>query len=307
MFTFSAEQKAKLAAAFKKFDFRSPEQRFAMATKLVSFVVNDVYTQDIVGLIADNEDFNADEVLQFHTLKPIKAYILDPGSTGKRSRIIKDSVSLPENRVYAGVQFDLRQLRSGRFGTINDARRLVGEALLGQRNKQLWDTLNFALTSTDNVGNYATFATGATVATKKTALDTAIDYFYDNLNGGPGAIIGRYSALSWTYNIADTSTITEFFPASTKEEIMRRGWLGAYRGVPIFYLRNYKDADGTAMVDASNIHLVSPGTVKFGRLRPGLESFDSINGRNYSWGIDFWETYGSLIVESQRNYRLEIS
>ena len=290
-----------LAVAFKKFDHRNSDQRRAMAEKLVEFVVTDVYTQDLVTLLADEQTFNPGEILQFHTFRPVKAYVLDPGSTGSRTRIIKDSIALPFERVYVGTELDLDELRSGRYGTLNDYRRLVAEALLGQRNKQMWETLNNSITSAVNDGNFATFASGASTATKKAALDTAIDYVHDNTNSGPLAVVGRFTALNWIYQIADQSNISTFGDM-TKEEIQARGFLTVYRGTPVFYLRDYKNADGVSVIGNSDIQILSDGSLKFARKSPGLESFDEIRGANYSWAIDFWTEYGSLVVEPDRNY-----
>ena len=306
----SEEQKVALSAAFKSFindgHIHDWKARRAMATKIVELVVNDVYSQDLVSLIATEETYAPGEVLQFHTLRALKAYILDPGSTGKTAKLIKDSVTLPTNRVYVGTELDLDELRSGRFGSISDYRRLVAEVLLGERNKQLWDTMTNAIPSGSPDGNYATFASGASTATKKTALDDAIDYVHDNTNGGPAAIIGRFTALKFIYLIADQSNVNTYSD-SAKDEIRNRGYLTTYRGVDVFYLRTYKDGDGVSKIDANNIFLVANDSLKFARKSPGLESFDDIRGDNFSWRINFWEEYGSLLVEPARSYRLEIS
>ena len=308
--TETVEQKKALSAAFKEFVekgfIHDHEQRRAMATKIVQLVVTDVYTQDIVSMIADEETYRPGEILQYHVLRQLKAYILSPGSSGKVAKLIKDSVTLPTNRVFVGTELDLDELRSGRFGTISDYRRLVGEVLLGERNKQMWDTLSNAITTTNNDGNYATFASGASTAVKKAALDVGIDYSFDNFNNGPAALIGRFTTLSFIYQIADQSNINTFADP-TKLDIMNRGFLTTYRGVPVFHLRNYKDQDGVSKVDANNLFLVANGSLKFARKDPGLESFDDIRGDNFSWRINFWEEYGSLLVEPERNYRFEIS
>lgn len=306
----SEEQKLALSAAFKSFvndgHIHDYKARRAMATKIVELVVTDVYTQDIVSLIADEQTYAPGEVLQFHVLRQLKAYILDPGSTGKVAKLIKDSVTLPTNRVFVGTELDLDELRSGRFGSLSDYRRLVAEVLLGERNKQLWDTLTNAIPAGSADGNYATFATGASTAVKKTALDDAIDFIHDNTNSGPAAIIARFTALKFIYLIADQSNVNTYSDL-TKDDIKNRGFLTVYRGTPVFYLRNYQDQDGVAKIDAANIFLVANDSLKFARKAPGLESFDDIRGDNFSWRINFWEEYGSLLVEPARNFRLEIS
>lgn len=308
LLTASKKKKQALAKLMKKADvINNLQHRQAVATKIVKFVSTDIYSQDLINIVADTETFNPGEQIQFHVHRELKAHILEPGATGKRSKLIKDSVPLPHHRVYVGTELDLNQLRSGRLGTINDYRRKVGETILGKRNELLWQSLNFSIDSTTQDNNYATFAPGAAVATKKAALDDAIEFVHDNNNNGPIAIVGRYSALSWIEDISSGTNLDTFFPEMSKEQIMSTGFISVYRGVPIFRLRSYKDGDNKALIGASDIHVLSEGTVKFGRVLPGLQSFNNINGQTFSWEIDFWEEYGVAIVESEKNYRIEIS
>ena len=304
----SLKKKKALAALMKKADIiNNMQHRQAVATKIVKFVSNDIYTQDLVNLVADTETFNPGEVIQFHIHRELKAHILEPGATAKRSKLVKDSITLPHHRVYVGTELDLNQLRSGRLGTINDYRRKVGETILGKRNELLWQTLNFSIDSSTIDDNYATFASTVNAATKKTALDGAIEFVHDNTNSGPNAIVARYSAISWVEDISSATNLSTFFPEMTKEQIMATGFVTIYRGVPIFRLRAYKDGDNRQMVSNNDIHVLSDGTVKFGRVLPGLQSFNNINGQTFSWEIDFWEEYGVAIVDSKKNYRIEIS
>lgn len=304
----SAEQKKALAKLMAKADIiNDPKMRLALATKIVRWVVMDVYTQDLVSLVADTETFNPGEQIQFHTLRELKAYILEPGSTAKRSKFVKDSVPLPHHRAYVGTELDLGQLRSGRYGTLTDLNRKVSEVLLGKRNELLWDTLNFSIESTTTDSNYSTFASSAAVATKKAALDAGIVQIHDIANNGPQSIIGRYSAINWLEDISSGTNLDNWLPEFSKEQYMRSGFITFYRGVPVFRLRQYKDADRTSMVGNSDIHIISQGTVKFGRVLPGLESFNQINGANFSWEIDFWEEYGAAVIESEKNYRINVS
>jgi hypothetical protein len=304
----STEQKQALAKLMAKADIiNDPKMRFALATKIVKWVVTDVYTQDLVSLIADTETFNPGEQIQFHTLRELKAYILEPGSSAKRSKLVKDSVPLPHHRAYVGTQLDLGQLRSGRYGTLTDLNRKVSEVLLGKRNQLLWDTMNFSIESTTTDSNYATFASSAAVATKKAAVDAGIVQIHDVANNGPQAIVGRYAAIDWMEDISAGTNLDNWLPEFSKEQYMRSGFITFYRGVPVFRLRQYRDADRTQMVGSDDIHIISQGTIKFGRVLPGLESFNQINGATYSWEIDFWEEYGVAAINTYKNYRINVT
>jgi hypothetical protein len=299
----STEKLQMFAEAMKQVNWRSSEERLAIAIEIIEWVQEDVYSEDVVSLISDTRDFNEGEALEFHTLRPLQAYIHEPGSFAPRAQLIKDVVTLPTQLVSVAAELDIGQLRSGRYGTILDLRNKAAEALLGERNKLVWETAYGAITSSNTDGNYGTVASGDTAATKQTALDTAIDYVHDNGNGGPSAIIGRHSALTWIQGLGNN-----YFSDARKDEIMNTGFLGRYRGTPIYRLRNYKDQDGNAKINASNILLTANGNVKFGQVRPGLEVFEQLNGtRSRNWEIAFWEKYGVAVVNPEEMYRIEIT
>lgn len=299
---FTAEEKKVLAELFKGMNFHDPVERNAVATELIRFVVNDVYSQDLVNIIADTERFGPGETLEFHILDEVLAYIIEPGSFLPRSRMTKKVVELPKHRVGVSVSLDIKQLRSGRYGTINDIRRKVAEALLGQRNKLVWDTAFAAIASGDS--NYTTFNSSASADTKKTALDTAISYVLDNTNGGRMWIVGRHSALDWIEQIDGS----KWFSDNARDTILTQtGLLGNYKGVPVIRLRGYKDRNATQAINANHILILNEGMVKFGEVEPGLEVFDELDGtRTLEWVIAFWEENGVAVVEPERGYHLEI-
>lgn len=300
-------QKQAFQEAIAALDFRDSRERNAVAQEIVRFVQEDVYGQDLVSLLAETENFGPGESVEFHTFRELKAYIVEPGSFAPRATLHKDKIVLPTHRVVLSTEIDLQQLRSGRYGGIEKYNTKAGEALLGMRNKLVWDTLRFAIPSTSTDGNYFTFASGATAATKKTALDSAINVIHDNYNAGPSWIVGRHSALDWLEDIGVSANISEMFPEETKEQIMRAGFLTTYRGLPVMRMRAYANQDGVAQMGADDIFIISPGTVKFGSVSPGLDVLDEINVDTYSWRINYWEEYGCAVVESGKNARIAIS
>lgn len=296
------EQRQAIAAAFDGLNWHDPVERNAVATEIVRMVVTDIYNQDIISEIADVETFGPGEELQFQTLDEMLAYVIEPGSYLPRTVLTKKAITLPKHRIGVATNLDLRQLRSGRYGTIMDLRRKATEALLGARNKLVWDTLVASITSSD--GNYATFTSGDTVTTKKAALDAAITYVHDNSNNGPVAIMGRFKDLAWIEDIDGS----KWFSDTRKDEVLNTGFLGIYKGVPIFRMRSYKDRNEDQKIADNHIMVVSEGTVKFGEVEPGLEVYDQLRGtENLSWEVAFWEEYGAAILEPEKNYHLQIT
>lgn len=300
----SKEELKAFAKAMQSVNWRDPEQRYAVATDIVKWVKDDVYNDDLIGALADVETFQEGEAVQFHVLNGLKAYIHEPGSYAPRYQLTKDSVTLPTQLVSVATDLEIGQLRSGRYGTLNDLRREASEALLGQRNYLLWRTAYGAVTSGTTDGNYATFASGASTSTKRSALDAALTYVHDNNSMGPKAIIGRYTALDWINDISGS----EYKSDDMHNLINRNGFLTIYRGTPVFFLRSYKDADKKQLIDANEILVVGEANIKFGTVDPGLEVYEDFKGTSTrNWEITFWEKYGCAVVQSEYMYRIHIT
>ncbi len=299
----SPEERQAFAEKMKAVNWRDPEERLAVATDIIKWVIDDVYDDDIIGMIADVETFNEGEEVKFHILEGLIAYIHEPGSFAPRSVLTKTEVVLPTQLVSVATELDIGQLRSGRYGTINDLRRRATEALLGRRNKLLWETTYGAVTATATDGNYATFASSATAATKRAAIDAALTYVHDNNSQGPKAIIGRYTALDWLPDLG-----TSYWSDRMLDEINRTGFVGEYKGVPVIRLRSYKDEDENQFISASNIMVIGDASVKFGIVSPGLEVYEQLNGTTTrGWQIAFWESYGCAVIQPKFLYRIVIS
>jgi len=296
----TVDERRALATLFKSINWHDPVERHAIATKIVEMVVSDVYQQDVINRLADVERFGPGEELQFHVLDEVLAYVIEPGGYLPRSTMTKTSVTLPRHRVGVSVELDIDQLSSGRYGTVNDIRRKIGEALLGARNGLVWDTLFASVVSGDS--NYATFSSSASADTKKTALDTAISYVHDNTNNGPIAIAGRWSALDWIEQIDGS----KWFSDNARDAVLNDGFLGVYKGVPIVRMRSYKDRNAVQKINANHIMVISDGTIKFGEVEPGTRVLDEIKGDTLGWNLNIWESYGTVVVQPERNYHLEI-
>lgn len=297
-------EKQKLDSVIKKIDWQDTNDpnRKALATKIVEMVRKDVYNQDLVRYIADVRSFNPGEEIQFGVVKGLTAHTIEPGAYAPRSFITKDVETLPKHRVTISLSLDLEQLRSGRYGTIADFRRLAAEKLLGKRNALLWTTLYGAITSSSTDGNYGTFASTDTTATKRSAINSALEYVDDNTNEGAQGIIGRYGSLSFLEDI------TTNYGDATLEQIQRGGYVPIYRGRPVLRLKSFKNEFNNEQISASHIMIPGRGTVKFGILNPGLEIFEKVDGTDtYAWVITFWETYGCLVLESWKDYHIAIS
>ena len=303
------EQEHKAVAEFvSKIDWNNPQDanKKALATTIVEKVQEDVYNQQIVGFLADYKEFGPGEELQFKTRRGLVAYVVEPGAYAPRSAITNTVTTLPRKLITVATELELGQLRSGRYGDIADIKSQALEQILMAQNKMLWDVAWRAVTSSTQNSNYATFASTATAATKKTALDAAISYMADITPGGARAIIGRFSALSF---LESSYLDTDYLSESGKEELMNRsGFMGKYKGVPVFRLESAKDGYGVQKITAAEILVIGNGVLKFGAERPGLEVFDMVKGTtNHTWELTLWYTCGAAAIETHKIYRLSVS
>jgi len=289
-----------LAEALKDVDWRNPEQRYAVATDIVELIKTDVFDQDLVSMFADVRTFKQGEEIKFKTLEGLTAHVIEPGSFAPRSRLIAKETSLPKRLVTVAFPINIAELRSGRYGSILDARQKAEEQLLGMRNALVWNTMFGSITSATTDSNYATIASGDLAATKQAALDAALEHCDEFTQNGPAAIIGRFSALSWIEDLTS-------FSDTTKDVIMRDGFLGEYRGVPIIRMKSFRNSRFQELINSSNILIIGRDTTKFGIVDPGLEVEEQYHGTTTrDWEIALWEEYGVAVVNSMRNYRIEI-
>ena len=291
------EQMQEFAAEMKNLDWTNPEDRRAVALTVLRYVELEVQKNDLESLLVDTTTFAIGESPQWITHKGLKAYVHEPGSYAPRSVITQKALTITTEQVSVHPEFELNQLRAGRYGTVTDIRDMAVQELLGRKYSIIWTTILGSIASTDS--NYGTFASGASVSTKKTALDTAIDYVEDESPGGARAIVARRTALTWINDV-------DGFSERNKETIENNGILGFYRGVPIIRLSQYSDGYGNKLITDDKIVVVGTGSTKLGR-NQDLEVLDDININDKMWHLRMDEQYGVVVHYPRRNYLIEIT
>lgn len=285
------------AAEMQNVNWNDPADRSAIALTILEYVKEDIQKEDLESLLVDVYNFNIGESPQWVTRKGLKAYAHEPGSYAPRSTITQKVLTINTEQVSVHPEFELNQLRAGRYGTIADVRTMATEELLGRKYSIIWSTIIGSIAATAD--NYATFAGSATAANKLLALDAAIDYVEDKSPGGVKAIVGRYTSLGWI-------TTTSLWSNQTKHIIETTGNMGEYRGIPIVKLHQYTDGYGNKWIQDDEILVVGTGSTKLGR-NQGLEVLDDINVDTKTWDLRMDESYGTVVHYSDRNYRLHIS
>lgn len=285
------------ASEMQATNWNDPEERSAIALTILEYVKEDIRRADMEALMVDVYNFNIGESPQWITRKGLKAYVHEPGSYSPRSTITQAILTINTEQVSVHPEFELNQLRAGRYGTIADVRQMASDELLGRKYSIIWSTVIGSITSANS--NYTTFASAATAATKLLALDSALDYVDDASPGGIKAIVGRATALGWVKT-------TSLWSEDTKRQIETTGQWGAYKGVPIVQLRQYTDGYGNRWIQDNEILILGFGSTKLGR-NQDLEVLDDLNIDDKMWHLRLDEQYGVVVHYPDYNYRIHVS
>lgn len=297
LYQLSPEDQQAFASLMRETDWYDPKERRAIALKILKYIKEDIVRDNLVSLLVNVEQIPLGATPQWIVREGIKAYVHEPGSYAPRSTVTQRVFTLTTELVSVHPEMNLDQLKTGRYGSIADIRRMSTDELLGRKYAYVWNTLIGSVASTDT--NYGTFASTASGAVKKAALDSSISWVNDKNTRGAKAIVGRYTAVDW---ITDLTGYSE----NTKYKIETEGLLGVYRGVPIIRLHQYQDGYGVDRIDEDEIFIIGNDTGRMG-ITQGLEVLDDLNINDKTWHLRIDEQYGVALFYSYRNFRLHIS
>lgn len=294
----SMEDIKKFGEEMRKVDWSDKNQTRAIAQIIVNRIEDEQDTLDLVREFAEVVQFSEGDTMQFATQKGGKAYIHTPGSAAPRSTIVQRVQTVDAELVSVMLEFELDQLRAGRYGNMNTVKNWARRALLYKKYKIVWDTLLGSVTST--AAGYFTVLASASIATKLSGLNNAIDFAEDQIEG-VGAIVGRRTDLNFLLRWGTTDGIA--YSDRTKDDILQRGILPIYRGIPIVALNAFKDAYNAEMITSGSIMLVNRTTLKVGVNR-GLEVLDDLDIDTRIWKVHASEKYGCAVFFPERNAKL---
>lgn len=296
----SAEfQKALATEMCQAFD--DPSQRTALAKKITRKLQNEVDQRDLSGFLLDKEFIPLGTQVEWTLDTPMRVYWHEPGSYAPRTSIYQKTFTLTTEMLSVHPEYELNQLRAGRYGTIAYQSQKARDAILGAINSKIWNTLTGSIATT--AVNYANDAGGLT----KASLDTAITWCSDQPGGGPKAIVARRPRLDAILDFnTDGSADLGIFDDATKRQVLQTGAIGVYRGVPLIPLPNWIDGNGVNTISSNDVMVVGGGSGKF-VVQTDLQSMDDINVDTLIWHIHMWTRIGVAIFFPLRNYRINVA
>lgn len=276
------------------------EARKAVAAQVVKTLSDELEQADISTLMLTKETLGLNEVPKYELDGELMAYIHIPGSYAPMTHPRKKEFTIPQEMISCHIMLPLLQLQSGRYGSIADQVDKAKRAIQGQVNKMVVDTIIAAVPSTSTLGNYGTAAKA--VATFQPALNTGINYIEDQVGGGR-VIAGRRNVVSTIGEFNQIATTLDIFPESVKEEYIKRGTIGVYKGLPIAGYKQYTTQIGIKTLDTLNCFVMGNDV---GRIAwwQDMQSVDDIEVGTLNWHIHAWILVGAAVFFPERIYRL---
>lgn len=297
----TAEEQKALAAEISQTWDSGEEGRRALAQKITKELQNDVEQRDLSGFIFDKEFIPEGQEVEWKLKSKMKVYWHEPGSYAPRTAVTQRVFTLATDMLSCHPEFEITQLKAGRYGTVSDQMKDAREAMLGAINARIWNTLTGSITSSSP--NYANSAGSIS----KSALDAALTWCNDQPGGGAKAIIARKHILD---DILDFTVGTNgdvgVFSDAVKDQIIKTGTLGGvYRGVPLIGLTQWQDAFGKNTISNTDVMVVGGGSGKF-VVRMDYDSMDDIDINTLVWHMHVWTRVGVAVFFPNRNYRISL-
>lgn len=263
----------------------------AVATEVVRYLQKEIEQSNLADVMLTPDRLELDEVPKYIYDGELNAYIHAPGSYAPITQPRNQEMTVSPELISAHIMLPLHQLRSGRYGTIDDQMRKAKRAILGQQNKIVWDTFIAAVPNTTTLNNYN--AVGGVITS--TALNASLNHVEDQ-EGGTAVIVGRRDRLYGVNNL------TGLFSDAVKDEVLKRGGIGMYRGIPLVGFKQYKDQNGKKTLDEDEVFTIGYDcgkAVTWGDF--GME--EDIEVGTLNWHIHAYTFFNCLITHPEKVYR----
>ncbi|MGE6227626.1 HK97-fold major capsid protein [Paenibacillus chitinolyticus] len=251
---------------------------------------------DIAPYIFQYKNFKLGDKPEFRLKKKgIKAYWIAPNSSTPKSRNYQETLSMEFDSVSVRPECLLDELKAGRVTSLADlladAKEAVQNAVVGK----VFTILAQVYNATNNAELYQLDTTNLSQSSVNKAIDTVV-----YRTGGRATIIGDMMLVN---QIRDFSGFTD----TTKDEIMKTGRIGVYRGANIISVSEVKDpATNKILVPKNRLYVVSQklgyagtyGDSKFGQ-ETSIEDWTWNARIDKEWGAAVTEPEGMFVVEVQ--------
>lgn len=276
------------------------DDRHAIAEKIVKHISDSIEQRDLASMMLPKETIPVGTTAEYTLPDQLKAYFHEPGSYAPRTQMTQRIFTVPTWMVSAHPEYELSQLESGRYGTVQDQVKAAREAILGAINARVYNTMSGAITSAD--ANYFTSTSGFT----RTALNNALNRVEDQV-GGAKVIIGRRNLLYQMLDFGTTGTHdTGVFSDRMKDVGLTAKSFPTYRGVPIVALPQWRDGFGKLTIPQDEILVVGEDVGRY-VVAHELRSKDDIDIDTLIWHIHLYMKIGAAVFFPERMAKIVIT
>jgi len=244
------ENASRLDEAGKKLEQRianmakSPQGLNELAQLITENLEEEMQAYDLRPLLFDTKPRKLLEKVEYKRKGKFRAYRTTKGSYVPKSQIFQGVVAAQPEEFSVRPACHLLQLETGRISAVGELISGAQEALLTEYARYFYATLE-AVNAGDTTGKNKAQVTGAV---DKATLDKML--YAASEKGGQVSIVGTHTSLA---PILDFAGYTD----TQKDEIMRTGSLGTYRGAGIVKLEEFTDADDVDVIKHDTIFIVT--------------------------------------------------
>lgn len=279
----------------------SPEDRTAVANKIVKYISDSIDQTDLASLILPKEVIPVGTTAEYAVPSQLKAYWHEPGSYAPRTRMTQKIFTIPTWMISAHPEYEISQLEAGRYGNVQDQVKAAREAILGAINARVFNTVSGSVSSGDR--NYFTVADKISM----NALDQAINHVEDQV-GSTQVIVGRRNILfpMLNFNVLTTYGDAGVFSDSQKEKVFNTTKIPTYRGIPVIGLPQWRDGYGKMTIPQNEILVVGENIGRY-VVNQELRSKDDINVDDLIWHIHLYMKVGTAVFFPERMAKIVIT
>lgn len=290
-----SDERVKKAEEFLAEMASTEDGRQEIAETIAIYLDKNFNKFDISPYLFTYRNFNLGDKPEFRLKKKgIKAYWIAPNSSTPKSRNYQETLTMEFDSLSVRPECLLDELKVGRIQgfaeLIKDAREAMQDAIAGK----VFTLLGQFYNATTNSDMFKQDTTTLAQASLNTAID---DIVYKT--GVRPTIIGDMLLIN---QIRDFTGYTD----TTKDEILRTGKIGVYRGANLLSLPECKDpSTGKILVPKNRLYVCSSkigyaGT--YGDAKSGQES--SIE--DWTWNARIDKEWGATVTEAEGMYVIEV-
>lgn len=281
---------------------RDPQFRDEQAAIIVEDIYETFLTENLVDILTTVRRGGLTETFTFRSTRGLRALHVSRGGYIEESKLTTDVDTIRRDQIGFHVVEHLDRLATGFYASAEDLIRLGSQRLDAEINRRVFKTFEKAVP----VGspNYFAPVGGLTLP----VLDEAIAYVEDQpvtsqgpLNGP--VIVARAGMVNKIKSLLTQNGAFGAYTPETNDELLRRGVIASYGGVPIIKLKNYLDENDSAFFPNNELWVVGPDVAQTAFYGTPWQSNEVEQFTQY-WHFITRLDYGVAVIHPERLARV---